>query len=66
MLKVLQELNGFQRNHRFVLGERIEQTLDDLLETLIEARYSRARTPLFQRATLRLEILRFQMRVAAA
>ena len=26
----------FPRNHRFVLGERIEQRLYDLLETLIE------------------------------
>ena len=56
----------FPRNHRFVLGERIEQRLYDFLETPIEAGYSRARTPLLQRATLRLEILRFQMRVAAA
>ena len=56
----------FPRKHRFVLGERIEQRLYDFLETLIEARYSRARTPLLQQATLRLEILRFQMRVAAA
>ena len=54
----------FPRNHRFVLGERIERNLYDLLEALIEAKYSRARTPLLQRANLRLEILRFQMRLA--
>ena len=56
----------FPRNHRFVLGERLERSLYDLLETLIEAKYSRGRLPLLQRANLRLEILRFQMRVAAA
>ena len=56
----------FPRNHRFVLGERIEQRLYDLLETLIEAKYSRVRTALLQKANLQLEILRFQMRVAAA
>ena len=54
----------FPRNHRFVLGERIEQRLYDLLETLIEAKYSRVRLPLLQRANLQLEILRFQMRLA--
>ena len=54
----------FPRNHRFVLGERIERNLYDLLESLIEAKYSRARTPLLQKANLRLEILRFQMRLA--
>ena len=52
----------FPRNHRFVPGERIEQRLYDLLETLIEAKYSRARLPLLHRANLQLEILRFQMR----
>ena len=56
----------FPRNHRFVLGERIERNLYDVLETLIEAKYSRARTPLLQRANLRLDILQFQMRLAVA
>jgi hypothetical protein len=31
----------FRRSHRFVLGERIERNLYDLLETLIKARYTR-------------------------
>ena len=29
----------FPRNHRFVLGERIERNLYELLETLIQAKY---------------------------
>jgi hypothetical protein len=33
----------FPRNHRFVLGERIERNLHDLLETLIRAKYSKQR-----------------------
>ena len=33
----------FPRNHRFVLGERIERNLYDLLETLIQAKYTRQR-----------------------
>jgi hypothetical protein len=33
----------FPRQHRFVLGERLERTLYDLLETLIQAKYSRER-----------------------
>ena len=35
----------FPRNHRFVLGERIERNLYDLLESLIRAKYSRQRQP---------------------
>ena len=44
----------FPRNHRFVLGERIEQRLYDVLETRIAAKYSRARTTLLQQANLGL------------
>jgi hypothetical protein len=54
----------FPRNHRFVLGERIERHLYDLLETLIRAKYTRQRQELLDQANLLLEILRFQMRLA--
>jgi hypothetical protein len=54
----------FPRQHRFVLGERLERTLYDLLETLIQAKYSRERKPLLRDANLKLEILRFQIRLA--
>jgi hypothetical protein len=54
----------FRRNHRLVLGERIERTLYDLLETLIRAKYSKQRQELLEKANLTLEILRFQMRLA--
>jgi hypothetical protein len=54
----------FPRNHRFVLGERIERQLYDLLETLIQAKYRRERSTLLDNANLRLEILRFQLRLA--
>ena len=54
----------FPRNHRFVLGERIERNLYDLLETLIKARYTRQRQALLEQANLSLEILRFQLRLA--
>ena len=54
----------FPRQHRFILGERLERTLYDLLETLIRAKYSRDRNDLLKAANLKLEILRFQMRLA--
>lgn len=54
----------FPRNHRFVLGERIERNLYNLLETLIRAKYTKQRQPLLEDANLTLEILRFQMRLA--
>ena len=42
----------FPRNHRFVLGERIERNLYDLLETLIRAKYTRQRQQLLEQANL--------------
>ena len=54
----------FPRNHRFVLGERIERNLYNLLETLIAAEYTKNRQRLLEEANLSLEILRFQMRLA--
>ena len=54
----------FPRNHRFVLGERIERNLYDLLETLVKAKYIRERVPLLRQANLTLEVLRFQVRLA--
>ncbi|MBI1918067.1 MAG: diversity-generating retroelement protein Avd [Planctomycetes bacterium] len=54
----------FPRNHRFVLGERIERNLYDLLETLIQAKYTRQRQELLAQANRRLETLRFQMRLS--
>jgi hypothetical protein len=54
----------FPRQHRFVLGERLERTLYELLETLIQAKYSRERKPLLNAANLKLEILCFQIRLA--
>jgi hypothetical protein len=48
----------------FVLGERIERNLYNLLETLIRAKYTKNRQQLLEQANLTLEILRFQMRLA--
>jgi hypothetical protein len=42
----------FPRNHRFVLGERLERNLYVLLETLIRAKYTRQRQPLLEQSNL--------------
>jgi len=54
----------FPRSHRFVLGERIEKNLYDLLDTLLRAKYQRSRQALLAGANINLEILRFQCRLA--
>src|SRR5215813_6856021 len=52
----------FPRNHRFVLGERLERNLYELLETLLRAKYTRQRQPWLEQTKLTLQILRFQTR----
>jgi hypothetical protein len=59
-----QHIARFPRSHLFVLGERIEGNLYDLLEALIQARYTCERQALLTRANLTLEVLRFQVRLA--
>jgi hypothetical protein len=59
-----QHIGRFPRQYRFTLGERIERRLYDLLETLVQARYTRDRQELLRRANLGLEVLRFQVRLA--
>ena len=58
-------IGKFPRSHRFVLGERMENSLYDVLDTLIEARYCREeRAALLRRVNIILERFRFQVRLA--
>ena len=54
----------FPRNHRHVLGTRIEQQLYDVLELLIEAKFSRQRRAQLENTNRKLETLRFLLRLA--
>lgn len=54
----------FPKSHRFVLGERIERNLYDVLDLLIRAKYTREKAWILAEVNLRLETLRFQMRMA--
>ena len=57
-------LGKFPRDLRFTPGERIERRLYDLLEALLEARYTRERASLLRQANRSLEVLRYQLRLA--
>jgi len=54
----------FPRDRRFVLGERMERTLYDILDALIEAKYSKRKESHLRSANRMLERLRFQFRLA--
>jgi hypothetical protein len=54
----------FSRAHRFSLGTRIEGRLYDLLDDLIEAKFTRDKAEILRRAALRTEQIRYQFRLA--
>jgi hypothetical protein len=64
ILWVIPKLDKFPRSQKFVLGDRIESLLLDILELLIDAAYSRKKAPLLRSANLKLEKLRYLMRLS--
>lgn len=59
-------LNGFPRNYKFTLGDRLQNHLTDLLEDIVEATYLPAaeKRPVLQAINRRLEKIRFLFRLA--
>lgn len=54
----------FPRNHRHVLGIRIEKKLYEVLDLLIDAKFSRQRREKLEEINRKLEGLRFLFRLA--
>jgi len=54
----------FPKRVRFTLAQRIDNLALDLVEDLVEARYTRGKAPVLRRANLRLEKLRVLLRVS--
>lgn len=61
--EMTQRVGKLPRDVKFILGDRILTTSYDVLDTLIEAKYSRKKRDLLQKANLLLERLRFQVRL---
>ena len=62
-LEFSHQVKNFPRDSRFILGDRILNNCYDLLEGLVEARYAKQREKILFEQNLRLEKLRFQMRL---
>ena len=56
-------LNGLPRSHKFALGDRLTANLYDLLEGLLEARYSRQKLCILEPLAARLDLMRIQTRL---
>ena len=64
LLWLVPTVEGFPRSQKFLLGDRIQSTALDVLERLVEATYTRARSGLLVQANLGVEKLRFLFRLA--
>lgn len=60
---LLPALDKFPKKVRFTFTQRIENLSLDLVEDLIEARYTSNRKPILKRANLRLEKMRILIRI---
>jgi len=61
---IVPKLEKFPRSQRFLLGDRIQTTLLDVLEGLIEASYTKDKVSILNEANLKLEKLRFLIRLS--
>ena len=64
ILWMLPKIANFPKDQRFLLADRIERILLDILEMLIEAVYSKNKREILIKVNLKLDILRFMMRIA--
>ena len=64
LLWLVPAVERFPRSQKFLLGDRIQGAALDVLDSLIEATYTRQRGRLLSRANLGLEKLRFLFRLA--
>jgi len=64
ILWMLPKIANFPKDQRFLLADRIEKILLDILEMLIEAVYSKQKRDILIKVNLKLDVLRFMMRIA--
>ncbi len=64
ILWMLPKIANFPKDQRFLLADRIERHLLDILEMLIEAVYSKNKKEILIKVNLKLDLLRFMMRIA--
>lgn len=64
LLWLVPALERFPRSQKFLLGDRIQGVALDVLESLIDATYTRQRGGHLARANLGIEKLRFLLRLA--
>jgi len=62
--ELLPRISNFSKDYKFSLGDRIVENSLTILELLIQASYSRHKVKLLDEANMRLERLRFLLRLS--
>ena len=60
---MISKVESFPRGKKFTLGDRIVNQILDILESLIEAAYSREKVNILKRTNIRIEKLRYLIRL---
>ena len=63
LLWMIPQLEKFPKSQRFLLGERIETLLLDIMDLIIHAVYTRDKTSFLKEANLQIEKLRYLIRL---
>ncbi len=63
LLWIIPQLEKFPKGQRYLLGDRIETQMLDLMDLIIEAAYTKSKTLLLREANLKLEKLRYLIRL---
>jgi hypothetical protein len=61
---LLERVDSFPKNQRFIFGQRIADRTLNVLEVLVEATYSHRKADLLARANRDIEVLRWLIRMA--
>ena len=64
ILWLLPQVAKFPRSHRFTLGDRLKSLALDILEHLVEAQYRSKKLSILYDTNVKLERLRFMVRLA--
>lgn len=64
ILWMIPKLEKYPRSHKFLLADRIENLMLDILELLIDATYSKKKDETLISANLKLEKLRYLIRLS--
>lgn len=61
---MLERIDSFPKNQRFIFGQRLADHVLDILELLVEAAYSSHKAELLATANRKIEMLRWLLRLA--